>query len=470
MSATTLSQNTHYIHFILPLIKIYYKLDTLLASISTTNNNEQQLIFIAVEHNNRKRHFLSVTFDELSKLLHCLEPPKLTLYEILCRNNSCKLYFDVDVYIENTFLINIQESLSTLQNLFHYIISNCTDSITYHSASIADHFLVLSASTELKHSYHLIYTNTIVRFDSQQTVLKFILTILQYCTHFILSHSCHQHFLQSISIHHENNPNNWLKHLQTILTNTNFCNCVIPATNITCNNFQKLLFKNSNGFYQWIFDLHVYNKNQQFRLYKATKFGKHNPLLTTSSFSFNGQNERKNEMLIDKTINYDSILSHALISYTVNNTNLLIFSFNENKWSLLDQHENRIVDLTTKTYFTTLIISKTSPNETNALKRIPPTNTTDLANNTDHFKSFITNLITKIYHTNAYIRSCQRGTNNPSLLFYNIGGEFRFCERLQRHHQSNNTCIIVDTSTCKYQIKCKDPDCKNFKPPWKHIS
>ncbi|CAF4614693.1 unnamed protein product, partial [Rotaria socialis] len=283
--------------------------------ISTTNNNEQQLIFIAVEHNNRKRHFLSVTFDELSKLLHCLEPPKLTLYEILCRNNSY-----------------------------------------------------------------------------------------------------------------------------------------------------------SNGFYQWIFDLHVYNKNQQFRLYKATKFGKHNPLLTTSSFSFNGQNERKNEMLIDKTINYDSILSHALISYTVNNTNLLIFSFNENKWSLLDQHENRIVDLTTKTYFTTLIISKTSPNETNALKRIPPTNTTDLANNTDHFKSFITNLITKIYHTNAYIRSCQRGTNNPSLLFYNIGGEFRFCERLQRHHQSNNTCIIVDTSTCKYQIKCKDPDCKNFKPPWKHIS
>jgi hypothetical protein len=38
----------------------------------TTNNNEQQLIAIAVEHDYRKRDFLSVTLDELSKLLHYL--------------------------------------------------------------------------------------------------------------------------------------------------------------------------------------------------------------------------------------------------------------------------------------------------------------------------------------------------------------------------------------------------------------
>jgi len=73
MSAiVTLPQGTHYIHLILPSITIYYKLDTLSTNILITNNNEQQLIAIAVEHDNRKRHFLSVTYDELSKLLHYL--------------------------------------------------------------------------------------------------------------------------------------------------------------------------------------------------------------------------------------------------------------------------------------------------------------------------------------------------------------------------------------------------------------
>jgi hypothetical protein len=252
MSAVTLPQSTHYIHFILPSIKIYYKLNALLTSISITNNNEQHLIVIGVEHNNRKRHFLSLTFDELSKLLHSLEPPKLTLYEILCQNNSCKLYFDVDIYIEKSLLLNIQESLSILQNLFYGIISNCTNPLTCNSTSIADHFLVLSASTKLKHSYHLIYTNTAVRFESQQTIFKFIMMILHHCSHFILSHLCHRQFLQSINIDTENNFNNYLKHLQTVLTYTNFCNCIIPATNITCENFQKLLFKSTFIFSSFI--------------------------------------------------------------------------------------------------------------------------------------------------------------------------------------------------------------------------
>ncbi|CAF3817843.1 unnamed protein product [Rotaria sordida] len=448
MSAVTLPQGKHYIHFILPSIKIYYTLNTLLTDISTTNNNEQHFIVIGVEHNNRKRHFLSLTIDELSKLLYSLESPKRTLYEILCQNNFCKLYFDVDIYIDKSLLLNIQESLSILQDLFHYIISNCTNQLTYNSTSSAGHFLVLSASTELKHSYHLIYTNTNVRFGSQQIIFQFIIMILYHCSQFILSHLCHQQFLQSINIHAENNFNNCLKHLQTILTHTNFY---------------------SNGFYQWIFDLHVYNKNQQFRLYKATKFGQDNPLLTTSDFPFNGQNEQ-HDMFMNNVINYDTILNHALISYTINNTNLLIVSYNESKWSLTDQNKNHIIDITATNYFTSLIVPNKSTFETNRIQRTPTINTTEASNKQDHFKNVVLKLIKKIYHGNGYVLSCQQGTKNQSLFFYNIGGEFRYCEHLQRHHKSNRTCIIIDTFTYKYQIKCKDPDCRNFKPPWKDIS
>ncbi len=67
LANTMLSLGTHYIHLILPSIKIYYKLDALLSSMSTTNNNGENLIVIGVEYNNRKRNFLSLTFAELSK-------------------------------------------------------------------------------------------------------------------------------------------------------------------------------------------------------------------------------------------------------------------------------------------------------------------------------------------------------------------------------------------------------------------
>ncbi|CAF0876390.1 unnamed protein product [Adineta steineri] len=300
----TLSQGSHYIHFILPSIKIYYKLDTLLTNISTTNSNEQRVIVIAVEHINQKRHFLSLTIDELSKLLHFLEPPK-----------------------QKSLSLNIHESLKILQTLFHVAIANCTNELTNHSTSIADHFLVLTASTPLKHRYHLIYTNTMVRFQSQQTVFKFITTVLYHCSHFIRSHSCHQNLLKSINTHTEKHLNNCLQDLQTILSHTNFCNCIIPTTPITCNNFQKLLYKNSNDIYQWIFDIKVYNNNQQFRLFKATKSGKDNPLVITNDFPFNQQLD----IFTANLNNSDFILNHALLSYTINNPKLLIVSYNDNK-------------------------------------------------------------------------------------------------------------------------------------------
>ncbi|CAF1435606.1 unnamed protein product [Adineta steineri] len=194
------------------------------------------------------RIYLSLTIDELSKLLHFLEPPKRTLYEILCQNIYCKLYFDVDIYVTKSLSLNIHESLKILQTLFHVVIANCTNEFTNHSTSIAGHFLVLTASTDLKHSYHLIYTNTFVRFQSQQTVFKFITTVLYHCSHFIRSHSCHQNLLKSINTHTEKNLNNCLQDLQTILSHTNFCNCIIPTTAITCNNFQKHLYKSTSMF------------------------------------------------------------------------------------------------------------------------------------------------------------------------------------------------------------------------------
>jgi hypothetical protein len=163
------------------------------------------------------------------------------------------------------------------------------------------------------------------------------------------------------------------------------------------------------------------------------------------------------------------ILNHSLISYTGNDTNFLIFSLNETKWILINQHQNKIFDLSTTNYFKSLIIPKT-PSFKSITVQMPTTiSTMDISDKEKNYEYFIFKLITQTYHSNGYIQSRQPGTKNRSLVFYNIGGDFRYCERLERHHQSNGTCIIIDTCTNKYQIKCKDPDCKNFKPSWKKI-
>ncbi|CAF3334255.1 unnamed protein product, partial [Rotaria sp. Silwood2] len=326
-----------------------------------------------------------------------------------------------------------------------------------------------AASTELKHRYHLIYTNTTIRFESLGTILQFIQTILYNCLHFLLSHSCQPQTLQPSQTNNKLDLNNYLVHLQAILTHTNLCNCIAPQTNITYQDFLKLLYKNLDGSYQWIFDLHVYNKNQQFRLYKSTKFGKNNPLLPISDFPLNKQSEQ-NHLVKNNNINYDDLLNHALISYTKNNIDLLIFSYNQKKWFLSKQDKTDLLELFTTNHFKPLTLANKYSfidHKAHTTTSMTPIQTTEKYN---HFTNFVLQIIKQKYNTNGYIQSCQQGTKNQSILFYNIGGSFRFCERLKRHHKSNQTCIIIDTFTHKYQIKCKDPDCRDFKPPWKDIS
>ncbi|CAF2101293.1 unnamed protein product, partial [Rotaria magnacalcarata] len=355
MSASqTESQRMHHIHQIVPSVKVYYKLNQLLISMPT-KDNQQDLIIVAVEYSNQKRYFLSLTFDELSKLLYYLEPCQRTLYEVLCQKKSNKLYFDFGVYIKNSFNLDVQESLLILQNLFHNVIANCVNQDSNNSTSFTDHFLVLSASTELKHSYHLIYTNTSVRFESQETISHIIMVILQHYAHFIVTPSCQQQFPPLVNINHQND---YLVYLQTTLSQTNFCNCAIPKTNITCSNFEKLFYKNQDGSHQWVFDLHVYSKNQQFRLYKSTKFGINNTLLPTSDFNF------KRNYSHDETINYNNIyhnyiLNHSLISYSSNYKDIIIIPYNQNLWSISNENKNYMIDLSSTDHFNSLILPNT---------------------------------------------------------------------------------------------------------------
>lgn len=56
-----------------------------------------------------------------------------------------------------------------------------------------------------------------------------------------------------------------------------------------------------------------------------------------------------------------------------------------------------------------------------------------------------------------------------SALEYDIGGGFRFCGRVGRHHRSNNVRFVVLLSRSVYFQLCHDPDCKEYKSEEKKL-
>ena len=98
-------------------------------------------------------------------------------------------------------------------------------------------------------------------------------------------------------------------------------------------------------------------------------------------------------------------------------------------------------------------------------------------NNSNHieyeqgkFIQFLESLIKSDPNHQGYISSCVRGSYNNQLLFFNIGGNYRYCPRKGTHHQNNSVAILIDTKRLTYAIRCKDPQCDNTFITWTAIN
>lgn len=60
---------------------------------------------------------------------------------------------------------------------------------------------------------------------------------------------------------------------------------------------------------------------------------------------------------------------------------------------------------------------------------------------------------------NGYIRQWQHFPQTDSLV-YIISGQYKFCERIGRHHKSNNILFVAHVSAGMYHQKCLDPECR----------
>uniref|UniRef100_A0A3Q3IHA7 DNA-directed primase/polymerase protein n=1 Tax=Monopterus albus TaxID=43700 RepID=A0A3Q3IHA7_MONAL len=172
-----------------------------------------------------------------------------------------------------------------------------------------------------------------------------------------------------------------------------------------------LQVKNKDGQDCLFVDLSVYTKNRNFRLYKSSKVGK-NAAFTVAD---------DNKFTAEKGISAEESIFLASLVCNVSFTGQRILT-----WDVPEKKESK----------------------TSRPKASPKVD------------AFVLTVVKK-----DGIQGSIRRWNyfaSEQLLVYDIA-KYRWCENVNRFHQSNNIMIVVDLKAEVWYQKCHDPDCRNFR-------
>jgi len=255
----------------------------------------------------------------------------------------------------------------------------------------------------------------------------------------------------------------------------NCTSCQLPIPYVSVSDIAHLIVRNKTNQWTLAIDTHVYSKNQQFRLFNCVKHGKNNPLIPSIIYPFHHQPHFSNADLLQK----------SLITF-IEDDQILNISIKNNKFQINSSstsNSNSIISMSKKFINIGLINEHihnssfpyidSNINRTHNLSHSPynqKINNIDLHDqNIEIFTTFVEKIIKSDPSHQGHVYSCVRGTYNKNLLFFNIGGNYRYCPKKNDHHQSNTTAIMINTKNSTYCIRCKDPDCNNNILVWEKI-
>ncbi|CAF4089392.1 unnamed protein product [Rotaria magnacalcarata] len=248
-----------------------------------------------------------------------------------------------------------------------------------------------------------------------------------------------------------------------IPTLRNHCiNCQLPIPVISIADIAYLLVRNKSNKWTLAIDLNVYSKNQQFRLYNSVKHSKNNPHILSATSPFDQQPH----------LPFSNVLQKSLVSFIEDNKIPRIYF--ENKKIMLNlstSSGSNLISTISQNFINITLINECIDNlcftDTNN-NIFTHSSYNQKQNNIDPsepgmsiFISFVEKLITSDPRHQGYIYSSVRGNYNKNILFFNIGGNYRFCSYKNDHHRNNTVAIMINTKAFTYTIRCKDADCDN---------
>ncbi|CAF1671021.1 unnamed protein product [Rotaria magnacalcarata] len=256
-----------------------------------------------------------------------------------------------------------------------------------------------------------------------------------------------------------------------IPTLRNHCiNCQLPIPVISIADIAYLLVRNKSNKWTLAIDLNVYSKNQQFRLYNSVKHSKNNPLILSATSPFDQQPH----------LPFSNVLQKSLVSFIEDNKIPRIYF--ENKKIMLNlstSSGSNLISTISQNFINITLINECIDNlcftDTNN-NIFTHSSYNQKQNNIDPsepgmsiFISFVEKLITSDPQHQGYIYSSVRGNYNKNILFFNIGGNYRFCSYKNDHHRNNTVATMINTKAFTYTIRCKDADCDNSILIWNKV-
>jgi hypothetical protein len=324
-----------------------------------------------------------------------------------------------------------------------------------------------------KKSYHFIHAIPSVLFENSKTLGIYVRSIFQSLLLSVARHKC-----SSFSLSIDVEPKS-IRHIISLLSpyvtelQTKCSDCFILNDMISAADIAHLIVCNQKDEWVLSVDLHVYSKNQQFRMYDSIKTGQNNPLVMSFEYPFNQT----------KSHCYFDILHKSLIT-NVNHETLPLVILDKQQLFLTQKSLElipKLIDLNTngtcclQNDLKTIESKRTNSSCYNEQrKKVPPIvqNLQPRPFNSSLFDSyipFVNGIITQNNNYIGRIQSCVEGKRNTNKLFFNITGNYRFCPKIGTHHKRNSTAIIIDMSNNTFAIRCKDAQCDNTSLTWYSI-
>ena len=379
---------------------------------------------------NGQRRYISCSAVELFFYYFQIPQRRRNHYEVICEHKPCKLYFD----LEFKRCLNPDKNGSEMVATFIDLI--CEASKFKHSQEQSrQDIMYLDSTTREKFSCHLVFTKTV--FENNDHAGSFVKS---FCAELKAAISSVEDVpLENCELRMFNKS--WpVGKLKDLFVRTD------------CDNDRKDIFV----------DLAVYSKNRNFRMFKSTKLGKSTflnrapncsyvPELKQCDYNFDKQlKSGYRECLHINPELYRTFLDSLITNIDFEPKAV----FSEEKLvddNLLSINGDNVIKYHSKSV-PTIIENKSSGAflyhdlEMHILKT--------LRKRMQHLEITICDEL--------FFRTCKT-IPNSSLVMYELGHTYRYCENIGRFHKSNKVYICVDIDKSIFYQKCFDPDCEGFR-------
>jgi hypothetical protein len=325
-------------------------------------------------------------------------------------------------------------------------------------------------STKEKISYHLIHANASLLFENISSLKDFITTFIHYLLFSIIKHRCKAFHIEIFKCQFTILDLIELLAPHVMVLRNQCSSCCSSIPNVSISDIAHILVINKSNQWSTAIDINVYSKNQQFRLFNSVKYGKNNPLVPCEAFPFDSQSKYSSSELLYLSMistNYDYHI--PIISFKNDQFNFETVNNNSEKNFLIINKLNDYLRVSLTGHLSENNNTTINATKSNLLT-IEEISSVDVFDpNIEKFTTFVQDIIKLDPSHQGYILSCRRGDYNKNILFFNIGGNYRYCPKINAHHRHNTVAIMINIKNNSYSIRCKDKECDNTTINWKKI-